>query len=257
MTLNESEWEAELSVSLGYPIKVEYTRARSSPIQLRHPKPLELRQHPKLKGGWVVRLHRMFEDAPPEIRADLASWIRAGRRAKRACRDLGSWTEFALKDLPPKATRRISLQPKGLVHNLELIVAGLSDTEFPEVFGEQVQHPEITWGKRAKSRSRGTIQLGSFNSAQNVIRLHPVMDQHAVPRWFIRYVLFHELLHAAIPSERSANGGKYIHHGLRFTTREKDYVDYGRALAWEAKHLPKLLRSARANKPLHTKQELA
>lgn len=257
MALSESIWETELSVSLGYAIKVEYTRARSSPIQLRHAKPTELRQRPELKGGWVVRLHRMFEDAPPEIRADLASWIRAGRRAKRACRDLGAWTELALRDLPPKAQRKVSLAPHGNVHDLLVITAGITGTEFHGAFGEEIPEPAITWGKRAKSRSRGTIQLGSFNSAQNLIRLHPVLDQQAVPRWFIRYVLFHELLHAAVPSERSANGGKFIHHGPAFLAREKSYVDYERALAWEAKHLAKLLRSARANKPLRTRSSLS
>ncbi len=252
----EAEWEAELTASLGYAVRVEFMRARSSPIQLRHPRPEELREQPRLKGGWVVRLHKVFEQAPPEIRKDLASWIRVGRRAPRACRELGSWIELALGELPKRAPRRVHLQPIGKTHDLRTIAAGLWDTEFRGEFGDECKAPGLTWGKRAKSRSRGSIQLGSYNSTQNLVRIHPVLDQPAVPRWVIRYVLFHELLHAAIPSERSRAGGNILHHGPRFRRREEVYVDYKRALEWEAQHLPKLLRSARANKPLRSSKEL-
>lgn len=251
MGSSECDWERELSLSLDYAVKVQFTRARSSPIQLRHATPAELLSQPTLKGGWVVRLHRVFEQAPPEIRADLASWIRVGRRAPRACRDLGAWTELALRELSPRPTRKLTLQPRGQTHDLAMLAAGLWDTEFHGEFDtEQAPRPALTWGRRAKSRTRRSIQLGSYNGAQNLVRIHPVLDQPAVPRWFVRYVLFHEILHAALPSERTRSGRKIVHHGPRFRHREKNYVDTARAIAWEAQHLSKLLRSARANKPM-------
>lgn len=241
----ENQWEADLSASLGYEVKVEFTRARSSPIQLRHATREELRKRPRLRKGWVVRLHSVFADAPPEIRADLASWIRVGRRAPRACRELGSWTEQALRGLPQPKPRRVQKQPEGLVHDLRLLTLGLLECEFRGEFEAEREAPGLTWGKRGKSRARRSLQLGSYNSSQNLIRIHPVLDQASAPRWFIRYVLFHEHLHAAIPSERDAATGKLQHHGRKFVTREKTYVDYARALAWQNEHLPKLLRLAR------------
>ncbi len=250
MSPSATDWEAELSASLGYPVRVELTRSRSYPIQLRHPKPAELRERPELRKGWVVRLHRVFADAPAEVRADLASWIRAGRRARRASRELGAWTERAIAEEPPPPRRRVTLLPAGEVHDLTRLTADLLEAEFQGEFeGERVA-PDLTWGRRGKSRARGRLQLGSYQPEGNLIRIHPVLDQRAVPAWLVRYVLFHEHLHAALPSEKDPATGRTSHHGRRFRERERAYADYPRALLWERQHLGRLLRSARAGKPL-------
>lgn len=253
MTLrtSQAQWAAELTAALGYAVLVEFSRSRSTPIQLRHARPAELKENPALAKGWVVRLHEMFADAPPEIREDLASWIRAGRRARRACRDLGAWTELALKELPVRPPRRVRLEPQGNAHDLVEIANSLLAEEFADDFDGERPAPPVTWGRRGKSKTRGRLQLGSFSPTTGVVRIHPVLDQEAVPRWLVRYVLFHELLHAALPTERDA-AGRARHHGPRFREREKTYVDYERALTWERRHLGKLLRSARAGKPLRT-----
>ncbi len=168
-----------------------------------------------------------------------------GRRARRACRELGAWTEEAFRGLPERAPRKIAKQPEGAVHDLRLLTLGLLECEFRGEFEDEIEVPALTWGKRGKSRARRSLQLGSYNTNQHLIRIHPVLDQAIVPRWFIRYVLFHEHLHALIPSERDPASGKMRHHGRAFLAREKTYVDYARALDWQREHLPKLLRAAR------------
>jgi hypothetical protein len=245
LELGTTDWEAELSATLGYAVKVEFTRARSCPIQLRHAKREELRANPALRKGWVVRLHSIFREAPPEIRADLASWIRVGGRARRASRELGSWTELALRALPARSPRQISQQTSGDIHDLSRLTLELLESELCGEFGEHLKAPKLTWGKRGKSQARKSIQLGSFHPGQHLIRIHPVLDQAKVPGWFVRYVLFHEHLHAVLPSERSGESQRTLHHGPRFLAREKSYVDYERAVKWETKNLGKLLRSAR------------
>jgi hypothetical protein len=40
-----------------------------------------------------------------------------------------------------------------------------------------------------------------------VVRVHRVLDAHDVPEWFVRYVLFHELLHAEL-NEPCAPGAR-------------------------------------------------
>jgi len=249
MTLTEADWEGELGSALGYVVRVEYTRARSSPIQLRHARPAELRERPELAQGWVVRLHRVFAEAPPTIRADLASWIRVGRRARRACRELGAWTQQAITSLPTQPAPRARLEAKGLAHDLDELAKGLLSVEFRDDFDLFRQPPPMTWGRRVKSRTRGRLNLGSFSPRTGIVRIHPVLDQEAVPSWLVRYVLFHELLHAALPSERDASG-RIRHHGPIFRRREREYSDYGRALEWERKYLPRLLRSAKSGKPM-------
>ncbi len=75
--------------------------------------------------------------------------------------------------------------------------------------------------------------------------MHPVLDQSRVPDWFVRYILFHELLHALLPKEHDA-AGRALHHGPLYQRRERAYPDFERARAWQARNLPRLIRDARA-----------
>jgi len=75
------------------------------------------------------------------------------------------------------------------------------------------------------------------------VRVHRVLDQDKVPAWFVRYVLFHELLHAALEEPRRA--GRRVLHGPRFRERERQYADFERAKRWELSHLDELIRAAR------------
>jgi hypothetical protein len=79
--------------------------------------------------------------------------------------------------------------------------------------------------------------------------VHPVLDQPSVPRWFVRYVLFHEVLHSAL-NEPCVSPRRARHHGPEFRRREAAYVDTARALQWQTNHLGQLLRSARTGKPI-------
>ncbi len=249
MALTEIEWEAELETALGYPVQVRYGRSRTSPIQLRAAKATELLERPGLREGWVIRLHGVFADAPAPIRADLTSWIRVGRRARRACLDLGAWTESALEKLPEASARALRLEPCGRTYNLEPLRHELCDSHFKGEFDLFHPLPRATWGRRSKSRSRGRLHLGSYSPHSRVIRLHPVLDQQGVPGWLVRYVLFHEILHAALPSERDASG-RHRHHGPAFRLREQAYADYERAVEWERLNLGRLIRSARTGNQL-------
>jgi hypothetical protein len=250
VALSVAAWEAELASHLGYPVRVEFTRARRYPVQLRPARRAEVVARPELRHGWVVRLHRAFAEAPPEVREALAAWIRAGRRARRACGLLDRWVEETLAALPPPPRRRTSLRTAGEVHDLAALGRSVLEQEFAGEFEGEPGPPDITWGRRGPSRARSRLQLGSYQPAGHLVRIHPVLDQPAVPAWLVRYVLFHEHLHAAIPSETDPATGRTVHHGPRFNARERAYPDHARALAWERLHLSSLLRSARAGRPL-------
>ena len=245
--LGEKDWEAELREALGYAVRVRYGRSRTSPIQLRAARPAEVRESSELRKGWVIRLHRVFAGAPPAVRANLVKWIRVGGRAPRAGRELGEWMEEAIAALPERRPRRHHLDARGKYHDLEGIRDELLVTHFAGNFDLFTPIPPVTWGRRGQSQTRGGLHFGSYSPGTGLVRLHSVLDQEAVPRWFVRYVLFHELLHAALTGERDTEGRV---HGAEFTRRERAYPEYRRALEWEARHLPKLVRSARGGKPV-------
>jgi hypothetical protein len=218
------QWEAWLADRLGRRVDVAYGRARTAPVQVVDD-----------RRTLRVRLHRFFADAPPEVRDALGAWLSAGRRARRACRRLDAWIDARLAALPPPPARRARLRPRGDHHNLDTLAAPLLATEFVLDFEER-GHPGLTWGRRGRSRARRSLHLGSYAPSGHVVRVHPVLDRPSVPAWFVRYVLFHEILHAALPG---------TDHGPAFRVRERAYPDYDRAARWQRAHIRGLIREAR------------
>lgn len=231
------DWSRYLTGELGHPVAVRYGRARRNVLVAA---PAEAPPH-----GTEVRMNAVFSRAPADVRAAVGAWLRSGRRARRACRRLDEWIDAIAAELPPPRARRTVLTPGGTTHDLEVLAAGLRASWFPPEHLPEERWPGITWGRRA----RRSLRLGSYDPNVRVVRVHPVLDQPAVPAWFVRYILFHELLHAAVPSERDA-AGRALHHGPEFRRREAAYPDFERALAWEERHLPALIRSASSGAPI-------
>lgn len=195
-----------------------------------------------------LRLHRDFQRAPEEVWEALAKWLRAGRRARRACRLLDDWIEREVGEgeAPP---RRPRVETRGRHHDLEALAGAVLGGPLAGEFGPQRPAPAITWGRRAPSRGRHSLRLGSYCARRHLVRVHPVLDRPSVPEWFVAFVLFHELLHAAIPPRRDAITGRWIHHGPEFRRRERAHPDFERARRLERLELDGWLRAARRLEP--------
>jgi hypothetical protein len=68
-----------------------------------------------------------------------------------------------------------------------------------------------------------------------------VLDKSWVPRYFVSYILYHEMLHHVIPSSHGA--GRRMLHPPHFAARERMFRDYERSLTWERGHVTRLLRA--------------
>ena len=104
----------------------------------------------------------------------------------------------------------------------------------------------ITWGRmpsRKSRRMRRSIRFGSYMRSQDIIRIHPLLDQQFVPDYFVRYIVFHEMLHAALDEEKTESGRRRV-HSKTFNDREQQYTDFERAEAWQNNdvNLVRLLR---------------
>jgi len=236
-----ADWSSHLSGELGRSVRVSFGRARRSVLVAR-------------EEGRVlaVRMNACFAEAPPEVREATAAWLRSGKRAKRACQLLDEWVAELCERLAREPRPRTPVRPRGQVHDLveltaELLASDLAGARFP--LGE----PELTWGRRGRAGRQ--LQLGSFDPESNLVRLHPVLDQAAVPRSFVRYVLFHELLHATMPTARPEDG-RAIHHPPAFRRRERAYPGYTAALRWQDANLRELLRSSRTGKPMKERRRV-
>lgn len=244
-TRSTTDWEQALSDLLKVSAQVAYGRSRSTPVQVRWDGKRPL-----------IRFHHMFAGAPDEIVEAVGSWLQHGRRSRRACRDLDAWIHEQVELLPAAPRRKAKPVRTGRTHDLGLLVSELrTGTLTGEFEADAPSLPDLTWGRRVKSRSRHTLQLGSYSPELHLVRIHPVLDQEAVPAWFVRYVLFHELLHAIIPAKQ-VGSRRWRHHCPEFRRRESEFDDYQRALTWEREHLPSLIRSARSGKPITVRKKL-
>jgi hypothetical protein len=237
--LTPERWQDFLTLELATPVRVVYTRARRTPIQVKRVGSARR----GVTSALEVRLHSMFAAAPPPVHRAVASWIRSGNRAPRACAALDDWIAAAL-DASAEPTRVAEEDARGKHHDLGALARGLLQREFAGDFRPEEGLPAITWGRRGPSRTRNSLRLGSFDANPRLVRIHPVLDQESIPAWFVRFVLFHELLHAVHPPERG-DDNRWVHHGPLFRRRERAYVDFERAIAWEKRNLRALIKAAR------------
>ena len=232
-----------MSSALGRDVRVVFGKARRNVIVARD------RGH-----ELELRLNERFADAPEDVFEALVAWLRSGKRARKACARLDEWIAELAKDLGPPRRREVTIRASGEAHDLRRIAEDVLRAEFPgELAPDQAER--VTWGRRGTRPARRSLQLGSYDAERRLVRLHPVLDQAAVPEHFVRYVVFHELLHAAQDEGRRAGElaapkKRARHHDRWFRNREERYAGYERALAWQARHQSALFQSARSGKPM-------
>ncbi len=193
--------------------------------------------HSKRSGVLRVRLHHMFLDAPPKVMEALVRYITRGDR--EASVRVGLYIDENGYRLARRRPRAVPLHTRGRHHDLLAIFGDLS----VRYFGGSVS-ARITWGNKVPRRSkapRRAIRLGSYNGHERVIRIHPALDRSWVPRYFVAFVIYHEMLHHLFPPARN-EGGRRVLHPPTFVAREREFRNFERAIHWEARNTARLLR---------------
>jgi hypothetical protein len=182
------------------------------------------------------RVHHMFLEAPIDVIVALAEFAGPGRGARR--REAGNLIDgFVRKHRERIAVPRGDrLQPRGRAHDLQAIFDRLN----AEHFGGAID-ARIGWGAVRTGPRRRTVKTGVYVQDARIIRIHPTLDRPEVPEFYVATVVFHEMLHQAVPA-RELNGRRVV-HGREFRARERAYPDHVRARAWEARNLGLLLSS--------------
>lgn len=213
--------------------------------------------HSVRKGVLHARIHHMFLDAPVRIVEALARYVARGDR--KASLLVGQYIEANGARLARRRPRAIPLSAKGQCHDLLDIFDALNKRYF-----DGGCHALITWGrktKRSRKAPRASIKLGSYAHLERLIRIHPVLDKPWVPRYFVAFVVYHEMLHHMIPSARGsvrasssklastrspldAQHARRVLHPPEFLERERAFRDAERAAEWERRHIARLLRSS-------------
>jgi hypothetical protein len=133
--------------------------------------------------------------------------------------------------------RQLNLQHEGKHFDLRQIFDALNE----RYFRGRLRGYKVVWGRRRKHRSREYFIFGTIQEEDRVIRINPLLDQLFVPLWFLRYVLYHEMLHSVVPDETGPGGRRRV-HTEEFNRRERQFRGYRRARRWEEENLARFLR---------------
>jgi hypothetical protein len=191
-------------------------------------------------GELHYRVHHMFLEAPHDVVTALAAFAgpRRGTAARR--REAGTRIDAFVKRnrariAEPRADRLLA---RGRAHDLQEIFDRLNAAHFDGAI-----EARIGWGPVRSGRRRRTVKTGVYVQDARIIRIHPTLDRPQVPEFYVAAVVFHEMLHQAVPSRDV--GGRRVVHGPEFRRRERAYPDHARARAWEDQNLALLLSSPR------------
>lgn len=171
-------------------------------------------------AGIALRLSRVFLSAPAEVLHEAASFI--GKRGGPTP-VLNRFLRLVAAD--PGRTRKARTRTAGRHHDLAAAFERINS----EYFEGRIS-ASITWSRRQPGRVRRRT-LGSYCPISRTVRINPVLDKPVVPALFLDFIVYHEMLHAAVGIREK--GGRRLVHSKEFRAREKEFKGFEAASAWE------------------------
>ena len=180
----------------------------------------------KTKNNSVsVRMHWMFLNASNEVIREIVRFIKAGKSRTPHIRKFISENQTCLKKREQKS-RRPKIRTQGRFHDLREIFDALNNKYFRSKITAS-----ISWTKGNTRRTVRKRTLGSYNRHTNTILINSLLDRKNIPNYYIRYVVYHEMLHSVLGEKRK--NGKRLVHTSEFRRRERLFKDYENAVSWE------------------------
>lgn len=190
--------------------------------------------------GIRVSLHRMFLEADQAVINALALFVSAPTPdARRIIREFINRNRERIVQARAIAPRRAV---RGTALGRRFDLQERADALNAEHFKGALNF-RIIWGRPARGgKGQRHVTLGTWNERQRIIRIHPMLDQDNVPAFFLDYIIYHEMVHIAVPSQVQ-DSGRLHHHTEDFYALERSYPRYVEARAWEQRWLPRLIRA--------------
>src|SRR5208283_1840411 len=170
-----------------------------------------------------VRLHRMFLCADEGTLKEIALFIKHGSGSMTRFRAFLNKMSSLIRRDPP---RSLQVKTQGKCYDLLAIFEQLNE----EYFDSKLTSV-ITWGAGSSRKTVRKRTLGSYSNHNNIIRINPVLDRKTVPEYYIAFVVYHEMLHAALGIMEK--DGRRSVHTRAFRERERLFKYYNKAIRWE------------------------
>jgi hypothetical protein len=130
--------------------------------------------------------------------------------------------------------RKVVTTAKGAVYDLDEIFESVNRS----YFAGAIPKPALTWSSRKTYRI-----LGHHDAAHEHVAISKSLDSVDVPRYVVEYVLFHEMLHIAHPTQH-VNGRRY-NHTAAFRRDERKFIYYDEAERWIERNVRRLKKEAK------------
>jgi len=174
---------------------------------------------------FMMRLHRIFLSAGKEVLNEMAEFIKDTKAKTPHIRNFINQNTHLLRIKPLRA---VNIKTRGRCYDLLCIYDMLNE----EYFNGNIS-ASITWGNGGPKYRARKRTLGSYNAQNNMIRINPLLDNNKVPKYFLEFIVYHEMLHADVGV--AVNGARRSVHSREFKKRETYFKKYHRAVAWEKK----------------------
>jgi hypothetical protein len=215
MTLSVEYVRQKLSERTGFNLEIIVNENRSSMLSVL-----------SKKGKWAkLSIHRMFLHAPDEVIEAVAKYVK--NKEDPSFKVVRSFIHANIQRVDySHRLNPMSLSTQGRIYNLQEIFDEINQ----EYFMGKVKLG-LTWvDKPHKKTSR--IVYGQYYETLKLIKISKLLDDIQCPRYFLAFVIYHEMLHHVVPSYIDEKGVHCI-HSKQFKEREMQFKDFQKAKAWE------------------------
>jgi hypothetical protein len=209
---------------------------------------LEIIFNSRLARSWRVKINRFsgrriltipsyFKDADEPVKSAMIEWAllfptrknfrnKAYKSKKREIENiLWQYIESCQRGYKKTLKKSLNFNSSGLVYDLKEVFNTINNAYFG---GTLVSF--IRWNKSMR-RSYQTSFTDKNGSVSNLVSIAQIYNRRDVPRFAIESIVYHEMLHIAIPPIR--NDLRNIIHGREFKTAEKSFPYYHEWKKWE------------------------
>jgi len=181
-------------------------------------------------GRILIRVSDLLADAPDEALGGLlrvllarllrrrirSAWTEA-YRAYSARADVAEASEAARRE---RGRKQLG-SPLGNAYDLDVLFDQLNE----EYFDGRLDRPRLGWSLRDSYRTHG-----HYDAAHRTIAMSRTLDDVRTPPYVVEFILYHEMLHVAMPGE--LRDGRRRHHTPAFRAAEALFPRMKEAVTW-------------------------
>lgn len=173
-----------------------------------------------------MSVHQEFLFATSPVRQAIIAYFEKNRSQTGVLLKKYFYDVIAKKNVKKTSSSHTS----GKVYDLKGIYHKLNQ----KYFNEKVDLA-ISWFAKPKYKWYSAITYGSYDQTLKLIKINELLDNRKVPKFFVEFVVYHEMLHHVCPPFFDKNGRRVVHTPL-FKQKEKEFPFFRQAKLWEKKY---------------------